>query len=152
VKKILGVALMCGALLALTLWLLRRGSDERLSGQASAAAASTLLLGTAVPSPSPTTPPAAIPTAAGAGAVSDETTCRHLAELCSTSEQAIDVRECQRKLADARRMAGAGSVEKSTSCLGEARTCAAAEGCLSGGVGTGAVGEFLKGLGGALSK
>jgi hypothetical protein len=146
VKKILGVAVLCGVLLAVTLWLLRRGGTDTPTAQASAASASSV----AVPAPSPS--PTAIPAAAAAAPVSDETACGRLAELCSTSDQAIDPRECQRKLGDARRMAGGSNVERSNSCLAESHTCAAAQGCLSGGVGVGAVGEFLKGLGGALSK
>ena len=54
--------------------------------------------------------------------------------------------------ADARKMAGPGNVERSEQCLADAKTCAAATGCMSGGVGMGAMGEFLKGLGGALSR
>jgi hypothetical protein len=75
-----------------------------------------------------------------------------LVELCSTSEQKVDGAQCRSQLADARKVAGAGNVEKSERCLVEANTCAAASGCLSGGVGMGAMGEFLKGLGSALSK
>jgi hypothetical protein len=43
-------------------------------------------------------------------------------------------------------------VDRSEACLADAKTCAAASGCMSGGIGMGAAGEYLKGLGQALSR
>ena len=37
-------------------------------------------------------------------------------------------------------------------CVQESTTCAAATGCMLGGVGVGALGEMMKGLGSALSR
>jgi hypothetical protein len=100
---------------------------------------------TAAPSTAaPASPPAA-PVA------SDTTACTRLSELCSTSDQRVNVAECEKELADARKMSGANNVARSEQCIADAKTCAAASGCISGGVGMGAMGEFLKGFGSALS-
>ncbi len=144
VKKVLLVGLLGGLLLVITLWAMGRGT----SGAASTAspAATTASLSTAppaLPATAAPTPPAGI---------GDTAACAHLAELCSTSDQKVDTGECEKKLGDARKMSGAANVDRSEACLADAKTCAAASGCISGGIGMGAAGEYLKGLGQALSR
>jgi len=148
VKKILGVALIGGLLLFFVLKYATGDKKAAINPDPAAATAS-------VAAPTPAPPPAPVAPAAAAPAdvtVADTAACARLADLCSTSDQKVDAAGCLKQLADARKMAGAGNVERSEQCLGDAKTCAAASGCLSGGVGMGAMGEFLKGLGGALSK
>jgi hypothetical protein len=161
VKKILGVAIV-GALLLFVV--LRYASTDKTSaiGPDPAATAATPAPTLPPPPPTPVEPPAATaavppapaasPAAPASVAASDTAACARLADLCSTSDQKVDATECQKQLADARKMAGPGNVDRSEQCLTDAKTCAAASGCLSGGVGMGAMGEFLKGLGGALSR
>ena len=147
-KKILGVALIGGLLLFFVLKYATGDKKAAINPDPAAATAS-------VAAPTPAPPPAPVAPAAAAPAdvtVADTAACARLADLCSTSDQKVDAAGCLKQLADARKMAGAGNVERSEQCLGDAKTCAAASGCLSGGVGMGAMGEFLKGLGGALSK
>jgi hypothetical protein len=151
VKKILGVAVFGGLLLVLSFVFLGRGEKKEKDGiGADPASSGGLAIATAAASaavPVVVTPPvAAVP------AMSDTAACAMLAELCSTSEERVDAAACEKKLADARKMSGAANVDRSEQCLATAKTCAAATGCLSGGVGMGAVGEFLKGLGSAISK
>lgn len=152
-KKILGVALVGGLLLFLVL---RYGTGNRSAaiGPDPAAATAAATAGVAAPVASPTPPPPVAPASAALADVTaaDAAACARLADLCSTSDHKVDATDCQKQLLDARKMAGAGNVERSEQCLSDAKTCAAASGCMSGGVGMGAMGEFLKGLGGALSK
>ena len=77
--------------------------------------------------------------------------CVHLKELCTTSEQQVDVDVCEKKLEDTRKMSGTPSLERSEKCIEESQTCTAAAGCMAGGAGMGTMGEFLKGFGNALS-
>jgi hypothetical protein len=162
-KKILAVLVLGGALLALFLVLQRSGNTETIardpSTQSSAAtatstpAAATAVVATATvttAAPATATPSTASPPSSGT--TGDTTACAKLAELCSTSDKKVDVAECEKELADARKMSGAANVERSEQCLADAKTCAAASGCISGGVGMGAMGEFLKGLGSAISR
>jgi hypothetical protein len=139
-KKILVVVALGGLLLALFLVMQGRKTGE--ANTASLAAPST---GLATPAGTATA------TAAAAAPVSDATACARLGELCSTSDHTMDTAQCEKQLADARKMSGEANVLRSEQCLVDAKTCAAASGCLSGGVGMGAMGEFLKGLGSALS-
>lgn len=163
-KKIVGVALLGGILLVLFIYAIGRGDKGRLVRLTAATPSGSTAMPVAIGSsttadtfPGATAAPRGMPlaagaTTAGAAAGGDEAACERLADLCSTSDQKVDARECERKLADARKISGAGNVERSESCLVEAKTCAAASGCLSGGAGMGAVGEFLKGLGAAISR
>jgi len=157
VKKILGVALIGGLLLFFVLRYATGshgaaiGPDPAAAAATSSAAASTAAM-VAPPPVAPTTAPAPAPAAPTNVVAGDVAACARLADLCSTSDQRVDATDCQKQLTDARKMAGAGNVDRSEQCLTDAKTCAAASGCLSGGVGMGAMGEFLKGLGGALSK
>jgi hypothetical protein len=159
VRKILGVSVVGVALLLIALWGLRsRKTGDTADGlPASASALATSPTGAAAPvaATGTTTPVASsiatTPTTVPIGA-NDATACQRIVELCSTSEQKVDPAECEKKFADGRKIAGSANVERSLSCVAEAKTCAAASGCVSGGVGMGAIGEFLKGLGSALSK
>jgi hypothetical protein len=137
VRKILGVSVVGVALLLIALWGLR---SRRTGDAADGLTASASALATA---PTATTAPIG---------ANDAAACQRIVELCSTSEQKVDPAECEKKFADGRKIAGSANVERSLSCVAEAKTCAAASGCVSGGVGMGAIGEFLKGLGSALSK
>ena len=153
-NKILGVAIVGGLLLFLVLRY-ATGNHGAAIGPDPAAASASVATAAATVAPSPVTataaqaPAPAAPTGSVAG---DVAACARLADLCSTSDQKVESTDCQKQLADARKMAGPGNVERSEQCLSDAKTCAAASGCMSGGVGMGAMGEFLKGLGGALSK
>jgi hypothetical protein len=140
-NKILVVVVLGGILLALFLVLQGRKAGEATT--ASVAAPSTGIANAVA-----TTPATA---AAPPPSVSDTTACARLAELCSTSDHAVDTSHCEKQLVDARKMYGEANVLRSEQCLGEAKTCAAATGCISGGMGMGAMGEFLKGLGNAMS-
>jgi hypothetical protein len=159
VKKILGVAIV-GALLLF--FVLRYAADDKqkvaIAADPAAVTATPAAttppppMTTAVappPPPSPVVPAPVVPTDVVA---SDTAACARLSDLCSTSDQKVDPAQCQKQLTDARKMAGPANVERSEQCLADAKTCAAATGCMSGGVGMGAMGEFLKGLGGALSR
>jgi hypothetical protein len=141
-KKILVVLALGGLLLVLFLFLQGRKAGDTTT--ASVAASST-----GAASALTTTPATAAATSAPL--VTDATACARLSALCSTSDHAVDTAQCEKQLADARKMSGEANVVRSEQCLGDAKTCAAASGCLSGGVGMGAMGEFLKGLGTALS-
>jgi hypothetical protein len=129
VSKILIVVVLGGLLLGVFLVLQQRQSA------APATAQSTVTI--AAP------PPPAAPGHAAA--------CARLSELCSSSGQPVDTGSCEKQLEDARKLAGDGNVARSEQCLVDAKTCAAAQGCITGGVGMGAMGEFLKGLGTAMS-
>jgi len=142
VKKVLLVAVLGGFLLAVSLWALGRGSSRASTG---VPGASTVAATATTVIPPPTVAPAALP------AIDDKGACARLADLCSTSDQKVDTDECEKKLADARKMSGPANVDRSEACLVDAKSCAAASGCISGGIGMGATGEFLKGLGSALS-
>jgi hypothetical protein len=157
VKKVLLVGLLGGIVLVVTLWALRRDRDvaatvpgagsPSVTGVPSVATAAPIAPAATAPTiaPAPATPPMPMP-------MSDPAACARLADLCSTSDEKVDTDACVKKLGDARKMSGSNNVDRSELCLTEAKTCAAASGCLSGGVGVGAAGEFLKGLGAALSK
>jgi hypothetical protein len=156
VNKILGVAIVGGLLLFLVLRYATGNHGAAIGPDPAAASASVASANVAVTiAPPPVTATSALAPAPAAPIVSvagDVAACARLADLCSTSDQKFDSNDCQKQLTDARKMAGAGNVERSERCLSDAKTCAAASGCMSGGVGMGAMGEFLKGLGGALSK
>ncbi|HEY3816115.1 MAG TPA: hypothetical protein VGL81_03035 [Polyangiaceae bacterium] len=139
-KKILLVAFLGGIALVVTLWAMGRGKNDA-STTASPGA-------TTVATPATTT---AVPAAPSPAVLGDKASCARLADLCSTSDQKVDTDECEKKLGDARKMSGGSNVDRSEVCLADAKTCAAASGCISGGIGLGATGEFLKGLGSALS-
>jgi hypothetical protein len=156
VKRILGVALVGGILLVVVLWALRRQNAE--TGVAPQAASAAAASATAPPPSSATTPqgatasPVAMTASAQAPATSDATACARLAELCSTSDKKVDVAECEKDFADGRKLSGAAGVDRSAACIADAKTCLAASGCVSGGMGMSALGEFLKGLGSAISR
>jgi L-aminopeptidase/D-esterase-like protein len=136
VKRIFGVTIVGTILTLLVIWMLRSRKDAEASPATTATA--TTAAGTAVAAAA--TPPA-----------SDHAACEHLADLCSTSQQKVDVPDCERQLADARKMSGPANVDHSLQCVTDAKSCASATGCISGGVGMGALGEFMKGFGSALS-
>jgi hypothetical protein len=147
VKKILAIGSIGTILLLVFLWASARskaGGGPATGSVASAQATAAAPLAAATI--------AAAPAGAVTPPTSDSAACARLAELCTTSEQKVDASECEKKLADGRKMSGAANVERSVSCIAEAKTCAAASGCVSGGIGMGAVGEFFKGLGSAMSK
>ncbi len=142
-QKILLVALLGGLMLGIFLY------ARRDPGSASAAPGVV----SAPPPPAPQAPVAPAPASPPAVAdPSDADVCKRLADLCSTSTQRVDAEQCGRDLADARKVSGPASVQRSEQCVAGATTCAAATGCLSGGVGMGALGEYLKGFGAALSR
>jgi hypothetical protein len=143
VKKVFGVAFGGMAILLVAFWVLRarRAQPDHPEGTASSSAASEAPV---APAPPPPPPSVAVD--------SDSAACAKMAALCSTSDEKVDTAECERKLADGRKLSGGANVQRSIACLAEAKTCAAATGCLAGGLGMGAVGEFLKGLGSSLSK
>ena len=157
VKKILGVAIV-GALLLF--FVLRYAANDKpktaIAADPAAVTATPATPAATTPPPPMTTavatPPPAAPVVPTDVVASDTAACARLSDLCSTSDQKVDPAQCQKQLTDARKMAGPGNVERSEQCLADAKTCAAATGCMSGGVGMGAMGEFLKGLGGALSR
>lgn len=151
VNKILGVAFV--GVVALFLFFRILDHEKKAGGVDAPTAAATVTTPIAV-APAAIAPVATTVPAAPAAVVplGDDAACARLAELCSTSDAPVDASHCTKKLADARKLSGAGNVEKSEACLGDAKTCAAASGCLSGGLGMGTVGEYLKGLGSALSK
>ena len=153
-KKIFGVAIVGALLLFLVLRYATVDKQEAAIAPDPAAVTSTPAA-TTPPPPVTTavaTPPPPAPVVPTDVVASDTAACARLADLCSTSDQKVDSAQCQKQLTDARKMAGPGNVERSEQCLADAKTCAAATGCMSGGVGMGAMGEFLKGLGGALSR
>jgi hypothetical protein len=155
VKKILGVAALGALLLTVFLWICRRGqNDAPAAGEAPARAPSASASAGAVANPPvPATASAAVAASATAAtASSDQAACARLADLCSTSAEKVDMAQCETRLSDSRKLSGAGNVDRSEACIAEARTCAAATGCISGGIGVGALGEFLKGVGTSLSK
>jgi hypothetical protein len=157
VKKILIVVMLGGLLLAVFLFAHRKGTSEAIASDPAATTAAAV----ATAAPAQAQAPAAQATAAAATTAppsapaapvaSDTSACARLSELCSTSDQHVNVAECEKELADARKMSGANNVARSEQCIADAKTCAAASGCISGGVGMGAMGEFLKGFGSALS-
>jgi hypothetical protein len=150
VKKVLVTALVGAVLLVAYLRLFGRKQVEggAAAGDAVPVSASVSATATTMDPPSMTVAAAT----AVAPATSDAAACARLAELCSTSDGKIDVAACESKLGDSRKLTGPGNVDRSKSCVAEAKTCAAATGCMSGGIGMGAMGEFLKGFGSALSK
>ncbi len=157
VKKILGVAIVGALLLFLVLrYAGGRGTEPIAADPAAASATASAVQPVPMVSSAPAvtaTATAAAPNApASAAAPGDSVACARLVDLCSTSDQKVDSSQCITQMADARKMAGAANVDRSEQCMADAKTCAAASGCLSGGVGMGAMGEFLKGLGGALSR
>jgi hypothetical protein len=143
-NKILVVVALGGLALALFLALQGRGSNAPAANAVTSATPSQQ-----VASPQATSPQASI--AAQVAPPTESATCARLADLCSTSDHPMDTSGCEKQLADARKLAGDGNVVRTEQCLVDAKTCAAAQGCISGGVGMGAMGEFLKGLGSAMS-
>ena len=156
-KRVLGVGLV-GALIVLLVWAFAP-AKKGVVATADSAEVPPLKPAETAPAATAQPPPGAAMQQAGtaaqgsgASAGAEATACARLGSLCSTTDQKVDTGECEKKLADARRVSGDGNVERSESCISEAKTCAAATGCLSGGIGVGALGEYLKGLGSALSK
>ncbi|HEY2516606.1 MAG TPA: hypothetical protein VGI39_37305 [Polyangiaceae bacterium] len=151
-NKILGVAFV--GVIALFLFF-RILDHEKKAGAGDTPAAAVTAGGAVAPATmavaSAAAPVPAAP-AAPVAALGDDAACARLADLCSTAESPVDASHCSKKLADARKFSGAGNVDKSEACLADAKTCAAASGCISGGLGMGTLGEYLKGLGSALSK
>jgi hypothetical protein len=152
VKKIVVVVLLGGLVLTIFLVLQGKGKSEAIANDPAAATTAAPNAQAQAPAAQATVapaPPAASP--AAAPVTSDTDACKRLSDLCSTSDQHVDVGQCEKELADARKMSGANNVARSEQCIADAKTCAAATGCISGGVGMGAMGEFLKGFGSALS-
>jgi hypothetical protein len=78
--------------------------------------------------------------------------CAKLHDLCGGDADAKSLAECTDSLERTRKLAGDAGWNRSMACIDESSSCAAATGCLMGGVGVGAMGEFMKGFGSALSK
>jgi hypothetical protein len=147
-NKILVVVVLGGIALALFLALQGRGSNAPAANAVTSATQSQQAASAQSQQVSPQASVAAVQTAAPH---TDSATCARLADLCSTSNGRMDTAGCEQQLADARKLAGDGNMARTEQCLVDAKTCAAAQGCISGGVGMGAMGEFLKGLGSAMS-
>jgi hypothetical protein len=80
-------------------------------------------------------------------------TCVRLGELCDAPKSGDNLDQCVANMKQMRKMSGDPAFERTRKCLlEEATSCGAAAGCMAGGVGVGAVGEMLKGLGSALSQ
>jgi hypothetical protein len=140
-NKIVVVLLLGLGALAVIVGMQRRGAEQ--GTQPASVVASTAAVSTVVPVTPPPAPPPVV--------ASDSAACGRLADLCSTTGQRVDAASCQTQLADARKLSGDANVARSAQCITQASTCAAAMGCIQGGVGMGALGEYLKGLGSALS-
>lgn len=79
--------------------------------------------------------------------------CTKLADVCPVKEKTVSSFDtCVEKMEDLRKVSGQASFDRSERCVAESTSCAAAAGCLTGGIGMGAVGEYMKGFGTALSK
>jgi hypothetical protein len=78
--------------------------------------------------------------------------CTKLHDLCGGEADAKSFNDCTDSLERTRKLAGDAGFNRSMACIDESSSCAAATGCLVGGVGVGAMGEFMKGFGSALSK
>jgi hypothetical protein len=150
VKKLFGVGLVGTLALVIALWAMSKKTDaEAASANTTNAAGTNPASSTGGVNVNAVS--SAVTAATPTVAVSDHAACVRLAELCTTSKQKVDVADCERQLADARKMSGASNVERSNVCVADATSCAAASGCVSGTVGMGAFGEFMKGFGSALS-
>jgi len=80
-------------------------------------------------------------------------TCVKLGELCGPTDKSQEKLDaCIDGLEQAKKVSGVPAVERSMACVQESNTCAAASGCMMGGIGVGAVGELMKGVGSALSR
>jgi hypothetical protein len=149
VNKLFGVGIVGTLVLFIALWAMARSKEAEANANATG---STTVVAIA-PTTLPTTPiaPTAPAPAIAAGAAGDHGTCVKLSDVCTTSQQKVDVADCERQLADARKVSGGNNVDRAHLCMNDAQTCAAATGCLSGTLGTGTLGEYLKGFGSALS-
>jgi hypothetical protein len=79
--------------------------------------------------------------------------CIKMSELCGATDKSSEkLDQCIEGMESAKKVAGAPAVERSMKCVEESTTCMAATGCMMGGVGVGALGEFAKGFGTAISK
>jgi hypothetical protein len=78
--------------------------------------------------------------------------CSKLHDLCGGDANAQSLKDCEDGMEQARKLAGDVAYKRSLTCIDESQSCAAASGCMVGGVGMGAVGEFFKGFGSALTK
>jgi hypothetical protein len=140
-SKIVVVLLLGIAALAAIVAMQHRGAEPATQGASVVASASAA--SSTVPAASVVPPPVV---------ANDSAACGRLADLCSTSGHRVDAASCETQLADARKLSGDANVARSAQCITQASTCAAAMGCIQGGVGMGALGEYLKGLGSALSR
>jgi hypothetical protein len=86
-----------------------------------------------------------------AAASPERQACVHVGELCGNAADVEQLEKCADGFQKARKAAGDPAVERSLRCIEESKTCAAVAGCTVGGIGVGAMGEFLKGFGSALS-
>jgi hypothetical protein len=78
--------------------------------------------------------------------------CARLTELCGDKNQAA---QCERDMSELAKQAKPETMSKLDTCLGDAKTCAEGAGCVFGtGVNVfgDALGQFMKGVGGALNK
>ena len=85
-----------------------------------------------------------------AAASPERQACVHVGELCGNGGDVDQLEKCADGFAKARKAAGDPAVERSLKCIEESKTCAAIAGCTLGGIGVGAMGEFMKGFGSAL--
>jgi len=77
--------------------------------------------------------------------------CSRMASLCDSKDEAD---QCQRDIAEFRKMASDDDVAKLTSCVAESQSCGEVVGCTAGAygkVGVRALGDVFKGLGRSLS-
>jgi hypothetical protein len=82
----------------------------------------------------------------------EQKACVRMHDLCGGDWSAKDMSECTDSLERMKKISGDASFQKSMKCVDDSNSCAAAAGCMAGGVGVGAMGEFLKGFGEALTK
>ena len=79
--------------------------------------------------------------------------CIKIGDLCNAQDKSSEkLDKCIEGMESAKKVAGVPAVERSMKCVEESTTCMAATGCMMGGVGMGALGEFAKGFGTAISK
>src|SRR5262245_60057692 len=83
----------------------------------------------------------------------EKRTCARMAELCGATKD--DTARCAAELAELRKRSGDDVANRLHACVHDAQSCAQSSGCLVGanlGAAGAAVGDFFKGLGGALKK
>jgi hypothetical protein len=87
-------------------------------------------------------------------ATPEKKACARVGELCASEHEGSreDLDRCVDGMQQAKKIAGPKSVDQSVQCINEATTCGKAMGCVMGGVGIGAMKEFVKGVGDAVTR